>query len=165
MNVVTFFSSFLPGKIAGDVSFLLLFVGGSLALSFVLGRTRLISVVVFSYVALAFITVLPESMFSFASEGKAIVFLILLVFLVMVGDYILDIHISNPTSTFFSRVLVMGCLGSGLVLSMLLSLVSRAFSLQFISPTVYSYFSDPWARIAWMAVPLIFLLFINKRRH
>ncbi len=165
MNVVSIFSTYIPTKLAGDVSFLLLFVGGSLALAFILGRTRLLSVVVFSYVALAFVTVIPTTMFSFASEGKAIVFLALLVFLVIVGDYILDIHISNPTSTFFARVLMMGCLGAGLVLSIVLSLVSRSFALQFISPTVHSYFSDPWARIAWMAAPLIFLLFVNKRRR
>ncbi len=165
MNVVSFFSTFLPGKIAGDVSFFLLFIGGSLALAFVLGRTRLISVVVFSYVALAFVGALPPAIFSFAPEGKAIVFFGLLVFLVAVGDYILDIHISNPSSTFFSRVLVMGCLGSGLVLSILLSLFSKSFALRFLSPTVFGYFSDPLARIAWMTAPLVFLLFINKRKR
>ena len=166
MNVVSsFFASFVPGKIAGDISFLLLFVGGSLALSFVLGRTRLLSVVVFSYVALAFVSVAPNGWFSPVSEGKAIVFLALLVFLVMVGDYIFDIHISNPTSTFFSRVLVMGCLGTGLAFSMALSLVSRSFALRFLSPTVYGYFSNSWARLAWMAAPLLFLLFVNRRRR
>lgn len=165
MNVLAFFSTFMPGKLAGDVSFLLLFIGGSLALAFVLGRTRLISVVVYSYVAFAFIVVLPGAVFSVVTEGRAVVFLVLLVFLVAVGDYILDIHISNPSSTFFSRVLVMGCLGSGLVLSMALSLVSRSFALQFLSPTVYGYFVSPFARIAWMVVPLAFLLAINKRRR
>lgn len=159
------FSSFLPGKIAGDVSFLLLFVGGSLALAFVLGRTRLVSVVIYSYVALALVVTLPVVVFSFAPEGKAIVFLALLIFLVAVGDYIVDIHISNPTSTFFSRVLVMGCLGSGLVLSILLSLVSQSFALQFLSSTVYGYFAAPLSRIVWMAAPLLFLFFVNKRRR
>jgi hypothetical protein len=165
MNVISFFSSFLPGKIAGDVSFFLLFIGGSLALAFVLGRTRIISVVVFSYVAFAFVETIPATMFSFAPEGKAMIFLGLLVFLVAIGDYILDIHISNPTSTFFSRILVMGCLGSGLVLSLLLSLVSEPLALRFLSPTVHSYFTDPFAQLAWMAAPLFFLLFINKRKH
>jgi hypothetical protein len=80
MNVISFFSSFLPGKIAGDVSFFLLFIGGSLALAFVLGRTRIISVVVFSYVAFAFVETIPATMFSFAPEGKAMIFLGLLVF-------------------------------------------------------------------------------------
>lgn len=165
MNVLAFFSTFMPGKIAGDVSFLLIFIGGSLALAFVLGRTRLISVVVYSYVAFAFVAVLPGAILSAVTEGRAVIFLILLVFLVAVGDYILDIHISNPSSTFFSRVLIMGCLGSGLVLSMALSLVSKLFALQFLSPTVYGYFVSPFARIAWMVVPLAFLLAINRRRR
>lgn len=165
MNVFASFSSFVPAKFAGDISFVLLFVGGSLALSFVLGRTRLLSVVVFSYVALAFVLALPAAWLSFAPEGRAIAFLGLLVILVMVGDYILDIHISNPTSTFFSRVLVMGCLGTGLALSMALSLVSSSFALRFLSPTVYGYFSDSWARLVWMAAPLLFLLFVNKRKR
>ncbi|MGB2791096.1 MAG: hypothetical protein IPJ67_02775 [Candidatus Moraniibacteriota bacterium] len=165
MNVLTSFFSFVPGKFAGDLSFLLLFIGGSLALSFVLGRTRLLSVVVFSYVALALVLTVPASWIAFAPEGRAIIFVVLLAFLVMVGDYILDIHISNPTSTFFSRVLVMGCLGTGLAMSMALSLVSRSFALRFLSPTVYGYFSDSWARLVWMAAPLVFLLFVNKRRR
>lgn len=165
MNFITSLPSFLPDKIAGDFSFFLIFVGGSLALAFILGKTRLINVVVFSYISFALIDAIPFSFFSFASQGKAIVFLSILILLVSVGDYILDIHIANPTSTFFSRVLVMGCLGSGLVLSILLTLVSKSFALQFLSPLVYSYFASPIARIVWMVIPLIFLLFINKRRR
>ncbi len=165
MNIFSPLLSFIPAKFAGDLSFLLLFIGGSLALSFVLGRTRLLSVVVFSYVALAFVLALPASWLAFSSEGRAIAFLVLLSALVMVGDYILDIHISNPTSTFFSRVLVMGCLGTGLAMSMALSLVSQSFALRFLSPTVYGYFSDSWARLVWMAAPLLFLLFVNKRKR
>ena len=165
MNVLATLDSFVPGKFAGDLSFLILFVVGSLALSFVLGRTRLLSVVVFSYVALAIVSAIPSSWFSFSSEGRAIVFLGLLFSLVLVGDYILDIHISNPTSTFFSRVLMMGCLGTGLAMSIALSLVSRSFALKFLSLTVYGYFSDPLARLAWMVAPLLFLLFVNKRRR
>lgn len=164
MNVFPMIASFLPTKLAGDLSFLLIFVGGSLALAFALGRTRLMSVVVFSYVALALVDVIPSSVSSAFPEGRAVLFLGLLVVLVAVGDYILDIHISNPTSTFFSRVLVMGCLGAGLVMSIALSLVSRSLALQFISPAVYGYFTDPIARIVWMAAPLVFLLFLNKRR-
>ena len=74
MNVVSSFASFVPGKIAGDISFLLLFVGGSLALSFVLGRTRLLSVVVFSYVALAFVGAAPKRVAFFCAgrEGDGV---------------------------------------------------------------------------------------------
>lgn len=163
--MTSFFSSFIPAKFAGDFSFFLVFVIASLLLAFVLGRTRLVSVVIFSYVALAFVLVIPASFLSSLPEGRAIAFLTLLSVMVLVGDYIVDIHISNPSSTFFSRVLVMGCLGSGLVLSMLLSLTSPSFALRFLSPAIYGYFCDPIARLAWMTVPLVFLLFINKRKH
>lgn len=166
MSLMTsFFSSFIPAKFAGDLSFLLVFVIASLLLAFVLGRTRLVSVVIFSYVALSFVLVIPSSFIGSLPEGRALIFLVLLSMLVIVGDYIVDIHISNPSSTFFSRVLVMGCLGSGLVLSMILSLTSSSFALRFLSPTIYGYFTNPFPRLAWMIVPLVFLLFINKRKR
>ena len=153
-NIFFALLSFIPAKFAGDLSFLLLFIGGSLALSFVLGRTRLLSVVVFSYgtgVCLA----LPASWL--LSLRRAIAFLVLLSALVMVGDYILDIHISNPTSTFFSRVLVMGCLGTGLAMSMALSLVVAIICASIsLADRLRLFLSDSWARLVWMAAPLLF---------
>lgn len=164
MDPLSSFAAFLPTKIAGDLSFFLLLVGGSLALSFALGRTRIVSVVLYSFAAFSFVGALPASFFAFMPESRAVIFLGILVVLVAVGDYIVDIHISNPSSTFFSRILVMGCLGSGLILSMLLSLLSRSFALQFISPAVYGYFTGFPLSIIWMAAPLLFLLFLNKRK-
>ena len=78
MNVFPMIASFLPAKLAGDLSFLLIFVGGSLALAFALGRTRLMSVVVFSYVALALVDVIPSSVSSALPEGRAVLFLSLI---------------------------------------------------------------------------------------
>lgn len=160
-----FFDSFsLPTKLAGDVSFLLLFFGGSMVLSFVIGRTRLLSVILYSYVALSIVTFLPSNMTSFSPEGRAILFVAILFLLVSTGDTLVDIHISNSSSKFFSRVFLLGCLGSGLVFSMALSLLSKSFALQFLSPVVYGYFATPLARTLWMVAPLLFLFFLNKRR-
>lgn len=165
MNVLAPFLSFFPDTIAGDFSFLLFFIAGSLASGFLLGKTRLITVVVFSYVAFAFSLVLPDTLFAFSPYGRSIVFAGFLLVLVILGDSILDVHISNPTSTFLGRVLIMGCLASGLVMSLLLFFIPKTLSLQFISPAVYTYFGTQTARILWMAIPLIFLLFINRRRR
>lgn len=165
MNVLTSFLSFIPDTVAGDFSFLLFFVAGSLAFGFLLGKTRLITVVVFSYVAFAFLLVLPDALFDFSSYGRSIAFAGLLLFLVIFGDSILDVHISNPTSTFLGRVLIMGCLASGLVMSLVLFFVPKSLSLQFLSPAVYAYFGTQTARILWMILPLVFLLFINRRRR
>ncbi len=164
MNFLSAASTFIPAKVAGDLSFLLIFIAASVALAFVLGRTRLIGVVVFSYAAFAISLTIPAPVLSSIPEGRAISFAVSLVVLVAVGDYILDIHISNPMSTFFSRVLVMGCLGAGLAFSIILSLVSKPFALSFLSATVFSYFASPVARLVWMVAPLAFLLFLNKRK-
>ena len=157
-------TSIFPGNIAGDISFFLIFLCASLTLAFVLGRTRLISMVMYSYVAFAFIQSFPKNMFLLVPHGETLAFFLLLTILVIIGDYIVDIHISIQTSTFLTRIFIMGILGSGLVLSFSLSLVSKIFALQFISLTVYDCFSSPVARIFWMMAPLVFLFFINKRK-
>jgi len=165
MNVLTPFLSFIPDTIAGDFSFLLFFIAGSLASGFLLGKTRLITVVVFSYVSFSFSLILPDALFAFSPYGRSIAFAGLLIILVVVGDSILDVHIANPTSTFLGRVLIMGCLASGLVMSLLLFFIPTSLSLQFISPVVFTYFGTQTARILWMTLPLIFLLFMNRRRR
>ena len=156
-------SKFIPATIAGDVSFLLVFLAICIALGVYLGRTQLVSIVMFGYISVALMTVLPVDIFLFSVYGKAIVFLGIFFFLFFVGDYVLDIHIPNAGADFFWRILIMSFLAVGMLTSIIFTLLPKADVLQYLSKTSLSYFISPTAQIAWMLVPLFFLLFINKR--
>lgn len=163
-RITDFFTAFdLPKTIAGDMSLLLLFVGMSLVLGFVFGRWKLINILINVYIALAFIGVLPESLFAGSSYLKAGVFVALLVILTAIDKRLFDLHISNAGTDFFWRLFVTSILVTGMIVSVLLSFLPQSVAFDFISATAYGYFASPGALIFWMVVPLISLLFINNR--
>lgn len=162
-SVQSFVDGILPHGLAGDISFLLIFVVVCIALGVYFGRTQLLGILIYGYVSAALLHVFPVEWMSFSPYGRAIIFLALVIFLVLVGDYLFDIHISNAGSDFFWRVMIMSFLTGGMLLSILLTLVPKTEALRYISATVYGYFALPLAQVLWMTVPLLFLLFINKR--
>lgn len=159
-----FFSAFdLPNNIAGDVSLFFLFVGMSLVFGFVFGRWKLINILINVYITLAFVGVLPESLFETSPYSKAGIFVVLLVILTAIDKRLFDLHISSAGSDFFWRLFVTSLLVTGMIVSVVLSFLPKAIALGFISATAYSYFASSGALIFWMAAPLISLLFINNR--
>ncbi|HLC95160.1 MAG TPA: hypothetical protein VJH89_01610 [Patescibacteria group bacterium] len=163
-QITNFFSAFdLPNNIAGDVSLFLLFVGISLAFGFIFGRWKLINILINVYIALAFIGVLPTSLFATAVYSKAIVFILLVIILTAIDERLFDLHISNAGTDFFWRLFVMSILVTGMLVSVILSFLPKVIALGFISVTAYGYFASPLALIFWMVVPLLSLLFINNR--
>lgn len=160
----SFFSTFdLPKNIAGDLSLLLLFIGMSLVFGFIFGRWKLINILINVYITLAFVGVLPESLFEASPYIKAGAFVVLLVVLTAIDKRLFDLHISNAGSDFFWRLFVTSLLVTGMIVSAILSFLPKAIALGFISATAYGYFASPGALVFWMATPLISLLFINNR--
>jgi hypothetical protein len=153
----------LPKSMAGDISFLVIFLAVCVGLGVYLGRSQLVSIVMYGYIDVALMSVLPYDMFTFSLYGKAIVFLGIFLFLFFVGDYVLDIHISNNGADFFWRILIMSFLGVGMLTSIVFTLLPVSVMMQYLSVNALSYFTSPIAQIAWMVTPLLFLLFINKR--
>lgn len=163
-RIIDFFTAFdLPKNIAGDLSLLLLFVGMSLVFGFIFGRWKLINILINVYIALAFIGVLPESLFAASAYIKAGVFIILLVVLTAIDDRLFDLHISNAGTDFFWRLFVTSLFVTGMIVSVVLSFLPKAVALGFISTAAYGYFASPAALIFWMVTPLLSLLFINNR--
>ena len=156
-------SKFMPAQLAGDLSFLLIFVAVSLVAGMYLGRTQLVAVVMFNYIDVALITVLPSSIFAAVPYGRAGVFLAIFAIIFIVGDYVLDIHISSSGSDFFWRVLIMSFLAIGMLTSIVFSFLPMSDLMKFLSKSSLDYFISPNAQMAWMITPLIFLLFVNKR--
>jgi hypothetical protein len=156
-------TKFLPVGLVADISFLAVFAVSCLGLGVYLGRTQLVNILIYGYVGAALVRTFPSGWLDFSPYGKALAFIAVLVLLVFVGDYLFDIHISSAGSDFFWRVLVMSFLSVGMAVSVLLTLLPRADALKYLSASTYGYFTLPMAQVLWMSLPLVFLLFVNKR--
>jgi hypothetical protein len=164
-QVSRFFSGIdFPQTLPGDVSLVFAFIGLSLAFGFFFGRFKLVSILINVYIALAFIGVMPLSIFAFSTDyGKVIVFVLLLAFLTAIDERLFDLHISSAGSDFFWRLFVMSILVAGTILSTILSFLPKSIALSYVSSVAYGYFASPFALLFWLTVPLGMLLFINNR--
>ena len=153
----------LSKDVSADLSFFLLFTAMSLALGFFLGRFKLINILINAYIALAFISVLPETVLAISDYAKSGIFVLLLVFLTAIDKRLFDLHISSAGSDLFWRLIVMSLLVSGMLTSMLLSLLPKTTTSGFVTEHVALVFASPLASIVWFAVPIFALLFINNR--
>ncbi len=160
-----FYESFrFFGDRSGDFSFLLLFIGMSIAIGFLFGRWKLINILINIYIALAFVGVLLSGNFlSFSKYGGLLVFALVLAFLTATDERLFDLHITSAGTDFFWRLFVMSILVTGFFASSLFSLFPARDLLGYVSPSVYAVFASPLARITWMILPLASLFFINNR--
>ena len=148
---------------AADLSFFFMFCGLSLALGIFFGRFKLINILINAYIALAFIAVLPGEVYLLSPYAKAGIFLALLVVLTAIDKRLFDLHISSAGTDLFWRLIVMSLLVSGMLSSMLLSLIPRALTIGWVSQHIFLIFAGPIASVLWLAVPILALLFINNR--
>lgn len=161
--------SFLPSvelskNIANALSFLLLFVGLSIAIGFVFGRNKLVNIFINVYIALAFACVIPGIVFlEMPPYADAILFIMLLAFLTAIDQHLFDLHIPNASYDLFWRLFVMSVLVIGMVLSVFLSLLPERMVLSLPFPIMIKFFGSPVANILWLSVPIFVLIFMNKR--
>jgi len=160
--------SFLPGvelskDIASVLSFLLLFVGLSIAAGFVFGRNKLVNIFINIYIALAFVSVIPMVIFPDNPSADAILFFVLLVFLTAIDQHLFDLHIPNASYDLFWRMFVMSVLVIGMIVSVLVTLLPKKVALGLPFPFVLDAFGPPVANILWLSIPIFVLIFMNKR--
>ncbi|MBP9751976.1 MAG: hypothetical protein KBD19_03905 [Candidatus Moranbacteria bacterium] len=160
--------SFLPSiglskDIASVLSFVLLFVGLSMAAGFVFGRNKLVNIFINIYIALAFVSVIPVAIFPDTPYADAILFFVLLVFLTAIDQHLFDLHIPNASYDLFWRLFVMSVLVVGMIVSVLVSLLPGKVILSLPFPFIFYFFGPPVANILWLAIPIFVLIFMNKR--
>jgi hypothetical protein len=160
--------SFLPSvelskDIASVLSFLLLFFGLSIAAGFVFGRNKLVNIFINIYIALAFVSVIPITIFPSTLYADAILFIVLLVFLTAIDQHLFDLHIPNASYDIFWRLFVMSVLVIGMIISALVSLLPKKILLSLPFPFIPDFFGPPFANILWLSVPIFVLIFMNKR--
>ena len=153
----------LPSNLAGDFSFLIFFFLVSIVIGMLIGRFRLINVLINIYIAVAILTVIPSEIMKPHSISTLFIFLISVLILTLIDSHLFDIHISGSGGSFFWRLFVMSFFEAGLIFSILISFWGPKTIVSYLSPEVYGLFAADYARIFWMLVPLFVLFFINKK--
>ena len=127
-----------------------------------IGRFRLHNFLINTYIALALVQVIPKDIMSFSKYSFLLVFLILIALLTLINKYLFDIH-QYGSGLAIWQVFVMSFLEIMLLLSIISSFLSTKEMLQYISVDYLKYFADPWWKVLWMAMPLLFLVMVKKR--
>ena len=100
---------------------------------------------------------------SFTKYSSLLLFLIFLILLTLANRYLFDIH-QYGSGLAIWQVFVMSFLEIMLLISIILSFLPIKEILQYVSENYLAYFIDPWWRILWMIVPLLFLIVVKKRK-
>ncbi len=151
-------------SIAADVPFLLLFVGLSLVLGIFFRRSKLIHVLINTYIALALLSVFPRDWYAFAGEmAKAGTFVLILGGLTAIDRRLFDLHISSSGSDVFWRLIVMSLLVAGMLASILLAFFPQTITKAVMTEHVFFLFVTSPAPFLWLVAPILVLLFVNNR--
>ena len=126
------------------------------------GRFRLHNFLINTYISFALVQIIPKDMLSFSAYAFLILFFIFIVLLTMANKYLFDIH-QYGSGLAIWQVFVMSFLEIMLLLSIIFYFLPTKEILQYISGNYLAYFIDPWYRVLWMVVPLLFLVVVKKR--
>jgi len=127
-----------------------------------LGKHKLMTVLVNIYVSFGITATLPKDLTSDYTI-KVLVFLIVLVALTLMSRKFFDISFSGAGSAFLWKVFVVSFLQIGLILSIIFSIMPKKEALNYVSPDAFSYFTAGWAPLIWMILPLGFMFFLYRR--
>jgi hypothetical protein len=145
-----------------DMSLLLIVAVFSIVFGMFIGRYKLITILINIYVAFAITQAVPDKYFS-DYLYELIFFLAGIIILTLISRQLFEVHISGSGSGFLWRVFVMSFLEVIFLLSIVLSIVPKKVALEFVSPMALEYMTGDVARLIWMVVPLVFMVFIHKR--
>jgi hypothetical protein len=162
-SIVSLFPATFPHETTGLVVFGVIFVLVGIGVGFLLGRNRLVNVVMSVYVAFAFtnasVGILPKD---FPVSG-AWLFLVLLVLLTLVDRSLFEVHVPSLPQDVFWRVVVTGIMVTGMVMSVAVTMFPKKTIASLPITVPIQYFGTPLAEILWLVLPLVILLLLNKR--
>ena len=128
-----------------------------------IGRFRLHNFLINTYISFALVQIIPKDAMSFTKYSSLLLFFLFLILLTLANKYLFEIH-QYGSGLAIWQVFVMSFLEIMLLLSIIFSFLSSKEALQYISANYLAYFIDPWWRVLWMAVPLLFLIVVKKRK-
>ena len=161
MNVNSIFSQLgVPAGMMQDVIFFLVVILASFILAMLIGKHRVVNVIINTYITFAILQVVPAGyLTSFTSTE--LFFFVLLIILTLLGDKLFEISISG--AGFMWRVIVASFLEVLLLSSLALSFMPKKEALGYVSKLTYPYLTAPDFRLLLMVAPLAFLLLIHKK--
>jgi hypothetical protein len=151
----------LSSSLAELVTVVLVMLAIAVILWLVVGKKRLHNSVMNIYLSFALVQVLPVNLISTTKNLSVLIFLILLVVLTLIGNYTFDIGLSGSGLAYW-QIFLMSFFEVGAIFSVVVAFLGDKQLLQYISKDALFFFSSPWAKFTWLALPLLFLIYINK---
>ncbi|PJA87220.1 MAG: hypothetical protein CO141_00565 [Candidatus Moranbacteria bacterium CG_4_9_14_3_um_filter_42_9] len=152
----------LSQKLSQDVMLILIIALISFVYGMLLGKYKIMTVLINIYVSFALISVIPKD-FVLDYNTKLILFFVLVAGLTLVSKRFFDLSISGAGSYFLLKVFLMSFLQVALVLSIVFSTVSKKVALEYVSLDAYGYLTAGFLPLVWMVLPLAYMFFIYKR--
>ena len=152
----------IKSNLAGDVSFLILFLLVSFVVSFVIGKHRLLVSLLGVYAAYV---VVNFANFEFLKDPSArtLVFLAVLVGFVFFFSKIIRSSVSGYGPMFIAKLVLGTAIVLGFSLSIILTWYTPKEIADIITPTTRKYFTDDIFRFLWAIAPLVYLSAVRKR--
>lgn len=165
MNLSTILSKLgIATSFTQDVTLLIVIALLSFLFAVAIGKSRLAAVLVGSYISFALVSVAPPNWLIDGSY-KLIAYLVIVVGIALWGRKIIDISVGGIGSGFMWKIFVMSFLEVIMILSIAVALVPKREALAYISLNSYGYLMNDPMPLIWMAAPLIFLFFVQRRRY
>lgn len=165
MNPVSLLSKFgVSANLSQDIMLLIFVALASFIYGTLIGRWRLMTVLINIYVAFAIVTVIPKSLVP-DYNTLLLIFFILLVGMTIFNKRFFDLSFGGSGTNYMLRVFAMSFLEITLILSIAFSLVPKKVALGYISSNAYGYLVTDWTPLIWMALPLVAMFFMYKRSH
>lgn len=163
MNLNNFVSNLgIKGNLAGDVSFLILFLLVSFVLSFAMGKHRIMVSLLGVYAAYVVVSL---ANFDFLREPnmRTVAFLAVLIGFVVFFSKIIRGSISGYGPVFMAKLVIGTAIVIGLSLSVILSWYTPKELAGIITPNTRKFFTADFYRFLWGIAPLVYLGVVRKR--
>ena len=152
----------IKSNLAGDVSFLILFVLISFVISFVLGKHRILVSLLGVYAAYAVVS-LANFDFVRDPQTKSLFFLAILIGFVMMFTRIIRGSVSGHGPMFILKMTIGTAIVIGLSLSFVMSWYPAKEFVGIVTPNVRTYFVGDLYKFLWAIAPLVYLGVVRKR--
>jgi len=159
MNISLLLSKFgLSSNLSQDMTLILFVALVGFVYGMVLGKHKLMSVLVNIYVSFAVINVIPEK-----TGYEIYIFLGLLLVLTILSRKVFDVYFASGGSAFMWRIFTVSFFQVILIISILLSMLPKKEALSYVSSTAYNYLVVGWAPLAWMCIPLVAMFVLHRK--
>jgi hypothetical protein len=164
MNLASILSKLgISTSLTQDITLLIVLILISVVLAIFVGKSKLVYILVGSYISAAIASAVPAGYFSDYSY-KIIAFLAIIVAMALWGKKLVDVNFAGIGSGFMWKILTLSFLEVALIISVIISYMPKKAALVYVSPSSYGYLVNDPMKLVWLALPLLFLLFFQRSK-